>query len=129
MTSWSYLFIKGVLFARINFPFIGAIEFETVRQVSWNLLKLLSCLNILKWFSFVRNCLGRYFCRKIYICDNSRPWVFTFWMRLLIPSRTFCENLIVRFQTYWSFEVLRPLFHDQINGKGIIWVLITRRFV
>ena len=56
MTCWSSLYIKGVWFAGINLCFIETIELKTVRNFSWNPFKLLSCLDTLKWFTFLKNC-------------------------------------------------------------------------
>ena len=49
-------FIKDVWFALINLRDSRAIEFKTVRYVSWNLSKLLPCLDRLLLFSFEINC-------------------------------------------------------------------------
>ena len=56
IACWSSQFIKAIWFAHRNLRFSGAIEYKTVRHVSWNLFKLLSCLDIISWFIFVRSC-------------------------------------------------------------------------
>lgn len=105
--------LKGVWPTHTNLRFRRAMEFKAVRYVSWNLSKLLACLDRLLLFS----CSSRRICCcKIYNSDNLKLCVLVFWMRLSIQSRSFCENLLVRFKDDMNFESFYLSWSYQFMG-------------